>query len=87
MYSLAQDHAIDSSALWVWMLTSREIATAISLLEEVGAVLVSLVDDSNWQSEGFRALHDLLARLREDTGAEMGTLRVREWELNAGGAE
>lgn len=87
MYSIAQNPAIASDTSWVWMLTSREIGTAISLLEDAGAVLVSLVDASDWQSEGFRALHERLARLREDCGAEIGHLRVRQWELNAGGAE
>lgn len=87
MYSLAHNHAIASDASWVWMLTSSEIGTAISLLEDVGAVLVSLVDASDWQSEGFRALHERLARLRETCGAEIGHLQVRQWELNAGSAE
>lgn len=87
MYSLAQHHAIASDASWVWMLTSREVGTAISVLEDAGAVLVSLVDASDWQSEGLRALHELLARLREESGVEIGHLRVRQWELNAGGAE
>ncbi len=45
---------------------------------------MSLVDASDWQSEGFRALHERLARLREDCGAEIGHLHVRQWELNAG---
>lgn len=87
MYSLAQHHAIASDASWVWMLTSREVGTAISVLEDAGAVLVSLVDASDWQSEGLRALHELLARLREESGVESGHLRVRQWELNAGGTE
>lgn len=87
MYSLAQHHAIASDASWVWMLTSREVGTAISVLEDAGAVLVSLVDASDWQSEGLRALHDLLVRLREESGVESGHLWVRQWELNAGGAE
>lgn len=44
-----------------------------------------MLDDSDWQSDGLRALHDLLARLRDDTGVELGHLQVREWELAAGG--
>lgn len=87
MYTIAPDHALGSETTWVRMLARTEIGAAIALLEDTGAVLVSLVDASDWQSEGFRALHEMLARLRDDTGAEIGHLGVREWELNAGGAE
>jgi hypothetical protein len=87
MHSFAPDHALGAGTIWVRLLARTEIGTAISLLEEAGAALVALVDASDWQSEGFRALHELLARMRDDTGVEIGNLRVREWELNAGGAE
>lgn len=87
MYSIARDHALGVETIWVRMLARTEIGSAMALLEDAGAVLVSLVDTSDWQSEGFRALHERLARLREDCGAEIGHLRVRQWELSAGGAE
>ena len=85
MYSIAPDHAVGSEALWVSFLARRELADAISILERAGAALIPMLDDSDWQSDGLRALHDLLARLRDDTGVELGHLQVREWELAAGG--
>lgn len=87
MYTFAHDQGIASEELWVWFLACREIAAAIATLEEAGATLVALVDSSGWQSEGFRALHELIMRLRDDTGAEIGQLKVREWELGGGGGE
>lgn len=87
MSSLAPDAAFGSDTFWTWMLVSSEIRTAISTLEEAGAVLVALVDATDWQSEGFRALHALLERSRDATGVEVGNLEVREWELVAGGGE
>lgn len=85
MYSLALTPGVGSGTFWTWMLVSREIGAAISVLEEAGAALVPLVDETDWQSSGLRALHGLLGGLRDGTGAEIGQLRVREWELGAGG--
>lgn len=87
MYSLANDSALGSDTFWTWMLVSGEIRTAISTLEEAGAALVGLVDATDWQSEGFRALRELLERSRDAAGVEVGNLGVREWELVAGGGE
>lgn len=87
MYSLAPDSALGSDTFWTWMRVSGEIRTATSALEEAGAALVGLVDATDWQSEGFRALHELLERSRDAAGVEVGSLRVREWELVAGGGE
>lgn len=87
MYPHAPDHAVGSEALWVWFAACREIADAISILEHAETALIPLVGDADWQSEGLRALHDLLARLRDDTGIEVGRLKMRERELTAGGGE
>ncbi len=84
MYSFAQDQAGGSSQLCGSSLARHEIGAAISTLEEAGSTLVALVDSSDWQSEGFRALNELLARLRDETAVEIGNLKVREWELGEG---
>lgn len=84
MYSFAHDQSGGSSQAWAQILAHREIGDAISTLQKAGATLVSLVDASDWQSEGFRALNELLARLRDDTGTEIGSLEVRQWELGDG---
>lgn len=86
MYSFAPDQSVASSPAWGRIMARREIEDAMSTLQETRATLVSLVDASCWRSEGFRALNELLARLRDDTGREIGDLEVRQWELGAGGA-
>lgn len=70
-----------SDALWAWFAARREIESAIASLDEAGAALVTLVADSDWQSEGVRALHELLSGLRALTSAEIASLSEREWEL------
>lgn len=85
MYSLSPGRVFTSAEVWARLVAHREIGAAVSMLEDAGAALVGLVDDADWQSEGFRALHALLGRLREETGVELGHLTVREWELGAQG--
>lgn len=86
MYSFAHDPSGGSSPAWCEVFAQGEIGEAISTLEDAGAMLVSLVDASDWRSEGFRALNELLARVRDDTGAQIGSLRIRQWELGGGGS-
>ena len=81
MYSFALDQYGGSTQAWGRALAHREVADAIAILEQAGATLVSLVDATDWRSEGFRALHEMLARVRDDTGAQVGNLRIRQWEL------
>ncbi|MFK3677507.1 hypothetical protein ACI2IP_07230 [Microbacterium sp. NPDC090218] len=84
MYSLAPDRVVSSAELWARLVTRREIDAALVVLDDAGAALVRLVDDADWESQGLRALHALLGRLRDDTGVELGHLRVREWEATGG---
>ncbi|PRA79645.1 hypothetical protein CQ045_13875 [Microbacterium sp. MYb66] len=86
MYEIAQQPAAASDDPGIWFLACREIAAAISTLDAAGAFLVGLADSSDWQSAGLRALHELLERLRGETGVEVGHLTAREWELGRGGA-
>ena len=83
MTSLMHDRAVTTDVPWV-RFAACEIQAAIWTLEDAGAALVGLVSRADWQSEGLRALHALLARLRDDIGAQVGQLTVREWELGAG---
>jgi hypothetical protein len=86
MSSPMHGSAVTTEVPWV-RFAACEIQTAISTLEDAGAALVGLVSRADWQSDGLRALHGLLARVRDDTGAEVGQLTVRAWELGGGGAE
>lgn len=80
MYTFAHAQPVASADLWIPIAVRREIGEAIALMEDAGAELVALASDAAWESDGFRALQALLSRLREDTGAEVGELTVREWE-------
>lgn len=81
MYTFAHAQPVASAEQWVPIAVRRELAEAITLMEDAGAELVALAADAAWESDGFRALQELLSRLRDDTGAEVGELAVREWEL------
>lgn len=70
-----------SAELLAWMSACQDVRTAVAALESAGADLIPIIDASNWQSDGLRALHALLMRLRDDTGRELGRLSIREWEL------
>lgn len=85
MHPVARDHIVASDDLWARLVIHREIMAALSIVEEAGAALVRFIDEADWQSEGFRALQALLVRMRDDTGAESGSLNVRAWESSAGG--
>lgn len=87
MDSLVHDQVVTAALLWVRLVVSRELGIALAALEEAGAGLVPLAADTDWQSEGFRALSERLDRLSDDTGLEVGRVKSREWELTAGGAE
>lgn len=87
MYSFAIAGAGSSDALWAWIVARREIESAIAALDEAGAALLTLVADSDWQSDGVRALHALLSDLRSRASAELASLFERERELERIGAE
>lgn len=81
MYSFAMAGAGSSEALWAWFAARREIESAIAALDEAAAALVALVADSDWQSDGVRALHALLSDLRSRASAQIASLSERAREL------
>ena len=81
MYSFAIAGAGSSEALWAWFAARREIESAIADLDDAVVALLALVADSDWQSEGLRALHTLLSELRSRASAELASLFEREREL------
>lgn len=82
-FELADAHA--SEGLWALFSARSEIGAAISAMEAAGAALATLVDDSAWQSDGVRALHELLGALQDRTRAEAGSLGARAAEIEAVG--
>ena len=74
-----------SEALWTWFSARRAVDEAIAALEDAGSGLLPLVEASDWQAEGVRALHALIIDLKERTTVEVGVARSRLWELDAVG--
>jgi hypothetical protein len=86
MHSLVDVQTLRPQGSWAHALAQRELAMAIQLLEEAGVSMTALAEDADWQSKGVTALHELLVRMRDDTGSEIGSLMAREWEIAAEGA-
>ncbi|WP_102193504.1 hypothetical protein [Microbacterium aurantiacum] len=86
MYSFAIAGAGSSEALWAWIAARREIESATAALDVAVAGLQTLAEDSDWQSDGVRALHALLSDLRSRASAELASLFERERELERIGA-
>lgn len=74
-----------SDDLWRWISAQRAVNDAIAALEDAGAGLLPLVEASEWQADGVRALHALIIDLKDRTAAEVGVLSSRLWELEAAG--
>lgn len=71
-----------SDDLWAWSAASHEIIVAMRSLDETGAVLRILADESQWRSDGVRALNIVLERFQHRTRTEVGELRMRQWEMD-----
>jgi hypothetical protein len=52
-------------------------------LEDACAALVGLVADTDWQSDGVRALHELLEEHRRLADGYWGVVRAQVWELES----
>lgn len=74
-----------SEALWSWFSARRHLDEAIAGFDDVGAGLLPLVDASQWQADGVRALHVLIVDLKDRAMAEISQLESRRWELEAVG--
>ncbi|WP_435748302.1 hypothetical protein [Microbacterium sp. PMB16] len=81
MHSFANVEAFASEELWAWVSACKEMDLAIGELEMARAALTPLIDDADWQSDGVRALHELLRQFQERTAGEIGDLRARQAEL------
>lgn len=74
-----------SDALWTWFSARRAVDEAITALDDAGVGLLPLVEASEWQAEGVRALHALIIDMKERTTTEVGVLSSRLWELDTAG--
>lgn len=83
MYSVDLAGASAPESLWARIAAREAVSAAIAHLDDVGAGLLPLRAQSDWQAEGVRALHVLLDDLSARVGAEVGRLQARLWEIDA----
>ncbi|MFT4157166.1 MAG: hypothetical protein QM630_04455 [Microbacterium sp.] len=69
---------------WARIEAGFAIDAAITAMNAAGATLVTLTADTEWASDGVRALHTKIVSFRASAQAEIGTLSSRAWEI--GGA-
>jgi hypothetical protein len=87
MHSLMNIETVRAEDAWERLAALRELRMAIAALEEACASLVGLVAETTWQSDGVRALHELLEDMHRVASGHVGTITGRVWELkgvNAG---
>lgn len=85
MLNIIATSSTASDDLWRWFSAQRAISEAITAFEDAGSGLLPLVEASEWQADGVRALHALIIDLKDRTMAEVGVLNSRLWELEAAG--
>ncbi|WP_300267161.1 hypothetical protein [Microbacterium sp.] len=83
MFNIDSAGVWTSDNLWAWYAARQSVSEAISALEDAGVGLVPLIDASNWQADGVRALHEQLQTFKDRTAAESGQLSSRKWEIEA----
>lgn len=82
MLNYIAPEAWTSEALWAWYSARHAVDEAIAALEDAGAGLLPLVEQSQWQAKGVMALHELILELRARTASEVGELSSRLWEID-----
>lgn len=81
MHSLTNIETVRAEDAWERLAALRELRVAEAALEEACTSLVGLVDETTWQSDGVRALHELLADMQRLARGHLGTVTGRVWEL------
>lgn len=68
---------------WARLAAIRELRSAMGSLDDACAALVGLVADTNWQSDGVRALHELLEETRRLANGYAWVLRGQAGKLES----
>lgn len=78
-FALAQTGAADSA--WAKAQAVAALGTAVDALDDVRASLAVLASDTDWHSDGVRAMQESLDDLRVGTRAAASETRSREAEV------
>lgn len=82
MHSFTIAETGTSADAWACLQAASAVDEAVTALNSVGAALVGLTVDTEWQADGVRALHERLVAFQSAAGAEVGRLSSRAWELD-----
>lgn len=85
MYSFAIAEAGASNQLWAIFQAGRELRAAVAALDDAGGSLLTLSTDTQWHSDGMRALQRKLDEFAGRTSAESGEVRDRAHEVERAG--
>lgn len=81
MHSLmnTETGAVDDT--WARLAALRELRAAMGALEDAGALLVGLIEDTRWRSDGVRALQESLEEMQRLASGHLATVRGKVWQL------
>ncbi|MGJ0389895.1 hypothetical protein [Microbacterium sp. CGR1] len=81
MYSFALAQTGAAESLWAKAQAVAALGTAVDALDDVRASLAVLASDTDWHSDGVRAMQESLDDLRASTRVEASEARSRESEV------
>ncbi len=81
MYAFAIADTGGSEAAWALILAGHAVDEAVQALDAVGAALDPLIADTEWESEGVRAVRRELLGYRDGAAAEVARLHERSREM------
>ncbi|QDE36306.1 hypothetical protein FIV50_16860 [Microbacterium foliorum] len=80
MYSFALAQTGAAETAWAKAQVLAALRTAVEALDDVRASLAVLTSDTDWHSDGVRAMQDALEDLRLGARLEASEMRSRESE-------
>lgn len=80
MYSFALAQTGAAETAWARAQTLAALRTAVEALDDVRASLAVLTSDTDWHSDGVRAMQRSLDDLRQGARVEASEMRSRESE-------
>lgn len=85
MLNIIAEEGWGANTLGSWFAAQRAADEAVRALEDAGAGLLPLVEASDWQADGVRALHALIIDLRTRVASETGVLGGLQREIESAG--
>lgn len=81
MYSIALPQTGSADGAWAKAQAVAALGTASDALDDIRALLAVLASDTDWHSDGVRAMQESLDDLRVRTRIEASETRSREYEV------